>query len=580
MGLGLQLLFIAGLLALKKRWIASIIIIAALILTGSLYVEKKMLRDLHTANLLTLQDFLKLSPDEIYAKSSDAAGQRFTMWKVAISHIAKSPFHANGFGRFSFGEIVRTEKNKNFIIYPHTHNTFIGIAFELGLQGLIVFLWMIITFFVVVWRKWYGSTSGFSHYFTAALLTMMVGYWFANCFENFDADDIKLLFMMLLGIGMAVSHRIPKEKELQNLKPMKKILFIRRDNIGDLICTTPAIHAVREKYPDIKIGILINTYNADVVANNPDTDEVYIYEKAKHTEYKNRFSVWFSNAKLLLKIQKERYDVAIACGNYSPHLARYAFLTGARTRIGYAPRDKKSFYYNLPVDEPKETLHEVVASFKLLEPLGIDGEPSSLVLKPSADEMEKVFTNILGQASRPRYKHSGAGITHHGLIAMHISSRRKENRWGAEKFIELGNKLAKLYNVKPMILWSPGDSKNSYHPGDDETAKEIEEKMETKPFLCRTTRLRELISALSICKLVICLDGGAMHIAAALGKPILTIWGSTDRRRWTPWKAESIILQKGRNADDVCVEEALAGFDELWRKYHEYLKTLTTGGCS
>ncbi|PJA81644.1 MAG: glycosyl transferase, partial [Nitrospirae bacterium CG_4_9_14_3_um_filter_44_28] len=40
---------------------------------------------------------------------------------------------------------------------------------------------------------------------------------------------------------------------------MKRIIFIRRDNIGDLVCTTPAIRAVREKYPDAKIGILVNT---------------------------------------------------------------------------------------------------------------------------------------------------------------------------------------------------------------------------------------------------------------------------------------------------------------------------------
>src|SRR3990170_2033924 len=116
---------------------------------------------------------------------------------------------------------------------------------------------------------------------------------------------------------------------------INKILFIRRDNIGDLICTTPAIHAVREKYPNAKIGILVNTYNADAIVNNPDIDEVYVYEKAKHVPDKNKHSVWWSNLKLLLKIRKERYEVAIGCGSYSPRLARYTFLTGAGIRIGY-----------------------------------------------------------------------------------------------------------------------------------------------------------------------------------------------------------------------------------------------------
>ncbi len=71
----------------------------------------------------------------------------------------------------------------------------------------------------------------------------------------------------------------------------KKILFIRRDNIGDLVCTTPAIHAFRKVFPELKIGILVNTYNADVVKNNPDIDEIYVYEKAKHVPEKNKFLV-------------------------------------------------------------------------------------------------------------------------------------------------------------------------------------------------------------------------------------------------------------------------------------------------
>ena len=95
---------------------------------------------------------------------------------------------------------------------------------------------------------------------------------------------------------------------MHNLKSgYSKILFIRRDNIGDLVCTTPSIRAVREKYPDAKIGILVNTYNADTVSNNPDIDEVYIYEKAKHATDKNKLSVWRSNLKVLLKIRKEKY---------------------------------------------------------------------------------------------------------------------------------------------------------------------------------------------------------------------------------------------------------------------------------
>ena len=149
------------------------------------------------------------------------------------------------------------------------------------------------------------------------------------------------------------------------------------------------------------------------------------------------------------------------------------------------------------------------------------------------------------------------------MVAMHISSRKENNRWPAERFIELGNELIKKYNVTPLLLWAPGSSKNPRHPGDDEKAAEIAKGMVSTPFLYKTTKLKELIAAISACKLVVCCDGGAMHIAAALGKPILSIWGSTDKRRWSPWKVENIILQKGLRADKVAVEEVVAAFAKL-----------------
>lgn len=345
-----------------------------------------------------------------------------------------------------------------------------------------------------------------------------------------------------------------------NASNIKKILLIRRDNIGDLICTTPAIHALREKFPAAKIGILVNSYNADVVAGNPDIDEVYVYEKAKHAEGKNRFLVWMENLRLFLKIRGERYDVAIGCGNYSPSLARYTFLTGAKNRIGYVRFGDRSISYNIPISELREPIHEVVAAFKLLEPLGISGEPPKLVLMPSVDEEKKVLHFLFPTPNSEAQTHN--------FIAMHISSRKENNRWPAYRFIELGNELIKTYNVIPLLLWAPGSSKNPRHPGDDEKAAEIAKGMVSAPVLYKTIKLKELIAAISVCKLVICCDGGAMHIAAALGKPMLTIWGSTDKRRWSPWKVENIILQKGKNADEVNVEEVVAAFATLWKEAH------------
>ncbi|MEM3369885.1 MAG: glycosyltransferase family 9 protein [Candidatus Micrarchaeia archaeon] len=329
---------------------------------------------------------------------------------------------------------------------------------------------------------------------------------------------------------------------------ISKILFIRRDNIGDLVCTTPTIHAVRQAYPEAKIGILVNSYNAEIVKNNPDIDEIYVYEKAKHVPDKNKLSVWWNNLKILMKIRKEKYDIAIACGSYSPRLARYAFMTGAKLRIGYLPsKSNTSLFYNMPIIEPQKPMHEVERVFTLISPLGIKVSPDVMRVFPSQTEIQRMRDFLLDRRLFTKAQNDKP------LIAFHISSRKPENRWSHDNFINLARLILESHNANIMLLWSPGSENNPYHPGDDEKAELIIKALpEIIPF--KTIRLSELIAALSFAKLVVCLDGGAMHIAAALGKPIVTIWGSTDPARWRPWGVKHVLFQdNSRDANSIKV---------------------------
>ena len=213
LALGMQMLLAAVLLISRKRWLSGLIIFILLISAGSLYVEEKIFREMHIDELPSLQEYFTLRPEKIVGSSPTSASERLAMWKAALDVIAREPFYPHGYGRFNFGQEVLNEKNRKFI-YPHVHNTFISTAFELGVQGLVIFLWMIGTFIVVAWKYWRKSTIGeLSHFLSAALLAMMAAYWVDNFFQSIDADDIKRLFMMMLGIGMAVLHRLPKEEE-------------------------------------------------------------------------------------------------------------------------------------------------------------------------------------------------------------------------------------------------------------------------------------------------------------------------------------------------------------------------------
>ncbi|MFQ5442174.1 MAG: glycosyltransferase family 9 protein [Thermodesulfobacteriota bacterium] len=344
----------------------------------------------------------------------------------------------------------------------------------------------------------------------------------------------------------------------------KSVIFIRRDNIGDLVCTTPAIRAVRLKCPESRIGVLVNSYNADVIRGNPDIDEIYVYEKEKHSGDKGRLRVFSENVALMRKVRRAGFDAAIGCSyGFSPRLARFVFLTGAKTRIGFVP-DKAAhsrFSYDIGIEEPKETIHEVEAMMRLVEPFGVTGPPPPPAIVPDEREVDKVKRTLMEKGDE------GGGA---GVVAIHISSRKPRNRWPAESFARLADLIEKEFSARVLLLWSPGDKKNPLHPGDDKEAEDVAMAMRRKPLMYRTERLCELIAALSLAAVVVCSDGGAMHIAAGLARPLLTVWGSTNPRRWAPWGVDHIILKKetGR-ASDVSAAEAFVAFRELYGRHFD-----------
>ena len=124
--------------------------------------------------------------------------------------------------------------------------------------------------------------------------------------------------------------------------PYKNILIIRRDNIGDLLCVTPSIRALKHTYPDCSITILVNSYNRDVVANNSDIDHIEVYTKAKHKANGiSLFTVFFEKIKMILRLRKSKFDyVIIASASERPRDWKLAKLCNSKSIIGYLDNKK------------------------------------------------------------------------------------------------------------------------------------------------------------------------------------------------------------------------------------------------
>ena len=314
------------------------------------------------------------------------------------------------------------------------------------------------------------------------------------------------------------------------------ILVIRRDNIGDLVCTTPMLAALRRAMPDAWIGVLVNQYNVAVMRGNPDVNEVFAYRKAKHRgPGESKLAIWLETAGLLWKLRRKGIDVAIVA---SPGGDRYARLVGARRIIS---------------EKPGAPFHEVEAVGKLLAPLGIQPELGPLQLTPVPD---------LVSAMRPKL----ADLTGRKIWAIHLSAREKSRRWPAEKYIELIERLASPERGF-ALFWSPGPADHPAHPGDDEKAAQVLTACRDKGAVpVVTERLEELIAALSLCDGFVGADGGAMHLAAALKLKTAALFENSEakRTRWYPWGAPHVLLQPTTFAvADISVEQVEAAVRKL-----------------
>ena len=345
------------------------------------------------------------------------------------------------------------------------------------------------------------------------------------------------------------------------IKAPKKILIIRRDNIGDLVCTTPAIAALRKHYPDAEIGALVNSYNAEVLRGNPNVDHVFVYQKLKHAgNLASRFKALVQRLKLIKQLRRWKPDVTIlAKASYDRHGLSFARQIGAKNVIGYVP-EAEGMAKGLP-DIRLETpdfaaLHEVEAVAGLLAPLGI-ATPMGPLQVFADQATAKAIEQTLPQSSR--------------RIALHISAREPERRWGNDNFIALTRHMLETQpDTQILLFWSPGKANDPHHPGDDEAAEQLIKRINSDRLISMPTKnLTELVAALSLCDVFIGADGGAMHLAAGLNKKILALFENLPGKlnHWYPWRVMNQVVHSEDaskpDIDQVTMKQVLEALDHL-----------------
>ena len=333
-----------------------------------------------------------------------------------------------------------------------------------------------------------------------------------------------------------------------------KILVVRRDNIGDLICTTPLLHGLRTKYPKAWISVLASSYNKEVLDGNPDVNEVLVFLKKRQKSHGyGRLGMLWNRWRLLGSIRRQRFDhVILANGGW-----RYGHTLGGKKTIGFREPGEPDHRQPdvLAPDHGGFDEHEVSKMARLARMLGAEETMGKTKLFPDAHQLELQRVRLISLGWDPARP----------SLAFHISSRKPNQRWPVDSFAALAKHLMDSHHVQVLLFWSPGSEHDAMHPGDDGKAQLLLGQLRHLPvFPCSTNTIPELVAALSLSDQMICSDGGAMHVAAALNKPIVCFFGPSPVPEWHPWSVPYVALQKpSRVVADISVEEVLAAYEKL-----------------
>lgn len=290
---------------------------------------------------------------------------------------------------------------------------------------------------------------------------------------------------------------------------VRKILIIKFRGAGDVILSTVMLESLAEAFPGAEIHFLTEPFCEPVLRFNPLIKEIKFFHKDKT-----------GNAELIRMFRKEKYNLII--DTYSnPRTALCTFLSGARYRLGFPYRGRK-YAYNLFGPEERTLHHQGTLHLKLLEGAGIRTKDSLPRVWLDDDHIKYGEDYISGSAEK--------GNT----IALIPGGGWASKRCDPEKFAEFGDFLAGVRGYKVVILWGPSDFAE---------AEKIKALMKNEAVLAPETDFLNMGGILKACKFVVSNDSGPMHLAAALGVPVLALFGPTDPAFHAPLGSTAIVLR-------------------------------------
>ncbi len=308
-----------------------------------------------------------------------------------------------------------------------------------------------------------------------------------------------------------------------------RILIIQLADIGDLVLSLPAIGALRAALPDAHLTLLTTRHAAAIISDAGLVDAVLTFDK--HAFDRPSALLRPRNARaaaaLAWALRRARPDAAVMLHHFSTRAGGLKFRAllaagGAPVRVGLASRFAPPLTHPVP-DAGFGAHHQADYWLSLVDRL-LAAFGHAPAPRAAAITLSAVDSPLPPKGDRPRIAvHAGSGG---------YSTAR---RWEAARFAQVADHLHAAHDAEIVLLGGRGD---------DTPAVRAALRAPAHDLSGRTT-LAELAAALRSCDLFIGADSGVMHVAAAVGVPVVALFGPSNADAWRPYSARSIVVRAG-----------------------------------
>ncbi len=297
----------------------------------------------------------------------------------------------------------------------------------------------------------------------------------------------------------------------------RNILVIDFGQLGDVILSLPALSAIRHRFPRASITVAVGGAAAAVVEMAGVADEALAVDRVALRDGPKHLSVW-QIGKLVLDVRRRKFDFVVDLHSLS-ETNLLGFLSGAGQRL-YARRPGRSLDYlaNFRPAPPAEdrSKHAIDRYLDVVSPLGV-GEVSRVPRLPVREEDGRAVDEMLRKAlagGKAKRKPSDGGLVGGPLVGIFPGAGHPSRRWPVERFAELAWMLERNDSVRSVIFAGPEERK---------LVREAVTKFPPTAVVLDRLTVPQLAAAAARVSVFVSNDTGPMHVAAAVGAPVVIL---------------------------------------------------------